>query len=61
MGMLVEIDSQVQYLRSDSGVSAVVDLKRLNSKVDDGRVKCYLLTRTIHGLCSNEKRAGKYL
>lgn len=36
MGMLVGTDLQVQYLKSDSEVSAVVDLKRLNSKVDDG-------------------------
>ena len=50
MGMLVETDLQVQNLRSDLGVSAVVDLKRLNSKVDDGRVNCYLLTWSIHGL-----------
>jgi hypothetical protein len=50
MGMLVETDLQVQNLRSDLGVSAVVDLKRLNSKVGDGCVNFYLLTRSIHGL-----------
>jgi hypothetical protein len=61
MGMLVETDLQVQNLKSDLEVSAVVDLKRFNSKVDDGRVNCYLLTWSIHGLCSNEKRAEKDL
>ena len=35
-GMLVETDLQVRNLRSDLVVSAVVDLKRLNSKMDDG-------------------------
>ena len=61
MGMPVETDLQVQNLRSDSGVSVVVDLKRLNSKVDDGWENCYLLTRSIHGLWSNEKSAEKDL